>query len=64
MNIVYVLMIVTSNGLVESPKVFATLADCQIFVERVQMETFCAEKKYIEVTKNNSKLATFFEFIK
>ncbi len=39
MNSVFVLMIITANGVVEAPNAFKSLADCQAVVQRVQRET-------------------------
>jgi len=60
MNSVFVLMIITANGVVEAPNAFKSLADCQAVVQRVQRETYCVEKKPVDVQKEmNTFLALF-----
>ena len=51
MNSVFALMILTANGVVEAPNTFKTLAECQSVVQRVQRETYCVEKKPVNVEK-------------
>ena len=60
MNSVFALMILTANGVVEAPNTFKTLAECQAVVQRVQRETYCVEKKPVDVQKEmNTFLALF-----
>jgi hypothetical protein len=60
MNSVFALMILTANGVVEAPNTFKTLAECQSVVQRVQRETYCVEKKPVDVQKEmNTFLALF-----
>jgi hypothetical protein len=60
MNSVFALMIITSAGVVEAPNTFKTLAECQSVVQRVQRETYCVEKKPVDVQKEmNTFLALF-----
>jgi hypothetical protein len=60
MNSVFALMIITANGVVEAPNTFKTLAECQAVVQRVQRETYCVEKKPVDVQKEmNTFLALF-----
>jgi hypothetical protein len=60
MNSVFALMIITANGVVEAPNTFKTLAECQSVVQRVQRETYCVEKKPVDVQKEmNTFLALF-----
>ena len=60
MNSIFVLMIITANGVVEAPNAFKSLADCQAVVQRVQRETYCVEKKPIDTQKEmNTFLALF-----
>jgi hypothetical protein len=60
MNSIFALMIITANGVVEAPNTFKTLAECQAVVQRVQRETYCVEKKPVDVQKEmNTFLALF-----
>ena len=60
MNSIFALMIITANGVVEAPNTFKTLAECQSVVQRVQRETYCVEKKPVDVQKEmNTFLALF-----
>jgi len=60
MNSVFALMIITAAGVVEAPNTFKTLAECQSVVQRVQRETYCVEKKPVDVQKEmNTFLALF-----
>ena len=60
MNSIFALMILTANGVVEAPNTFKTLAECQSVVQRVQRETYCVEKKPVDVQKEmNTFLALF-----
>jgi hypothetical protein len=53
-------MIITATGVVEAPNTFATLAECEKVVQRVQRETYCIEKKPVNVEKEmNTFLALF-----
>ena len=51
MNTVYALMIITMSGVVEAPNTFSTLAECERVVQRVQRETYCVEKKPVDIDK-------------
>lgn len=60
MNSVFALMIVTATGVVEAPNTFSTLDECEKVVQRVQRETYCIEKKPVNVQKEmNTFLALF-----
>ena len=61
MNSVFALMIITANGVVEAPNTFKTLADCQAVVDRVQRETYCVEKKPVNVEGEIGKFIALFK---
>lgn len=65
MNSIYVLMIVTMSGVVEAPNSFTSLAECEKVVQRIQRETYCIEKKPVNVEKEmNTFIAMFKNFAK
>jgi hypothetical protein len=61
MNSVFALMIITAAGVVEAPNTFATMAECQAVVKRVQRETYCIEKKPVNVESELSKFIALFK---
>ena len=60
MNSVFALMIVTATGVVEAPNNFATKAECEKVVQRVQRETYCVEKKPVDIQKEMNVFFTLF----
>lgn len=61
MNSIYVLMIITSTGVVEAPNHFTSLAECEKVVQRVQRETYCIEKKPINVEQETKNFMNIFK---
>lgn len=61
MNSVFVLMIVTATGVVEAPNAFNSLAECEKVVQRVQRETYCVEKKPVDVQKEMNMFLALFK---
>jgi len=61
MNSVFALMLVTATGVVEAPNTFATMDACQQVVQRVQRETYCIEKKPVNVEAEMSKFIALFK---
>jgi len=65
MNTMFVLMIITANGVVEAPNTFKTLTECQAVVQRVQRETYCVEKKPINIEQEMTTFVGLFKnFVK
>ena len=60
MNSVFALMIVTATGVVEAPNTFATQADCEKVVKRIQQVTYCVEKKPVDIQKEMNVFFTLF----
>lgn len=61
MNSVYALMIITMNGVVEAPNTFSSLSDCEKVVQRVQRETYCVEKKPVNIEHETKNLLNIFK---
>ena len=62
MNTIYALMLVTATGIVEAPNNFSSLAECEKVSQRVQ-NTYCAEKKPVDVEFESKKFMNMFKNI-
>lgn len=61
MNSVYVLMIVTMTGVVEAPNSFSSLTECEKVVQRIQRETYCVEKKPVNIEQETKNFMNIFK---
>lgn len=61
MNSIFVLMIVTSTGVVEAPNSFSTFSECQKVSERIAFNSYCVEKKPVNVEGEMSKFIAMFK---
>ena len=60
MNSVFALMLVTATGVVEAPNTFTTMAECEKVANRISFQSYCIEKKPVNVQKEmNTFLALF-----
>lgn len=60
MNSVFALMLVTATGVVEAPNTFTTMKDCQEVVNRISFQSYCIEKKPINVENEMNKFIVMF----
>ena len=51
MNSLVALMIVTSVGVTEAPNNFASLKECQAVSSKLKVESYCVEKKPVDIEK-------------
>lgn len=51
MNSVIALMIVTSVGVTEAPNNFTTMRECQAVSSKLKVESYCVEKKPVDIEK-------------
>jgi hypothetical protein len=51
MNSIIALMIVTSVGVTEAPNNFATMKECQAVSSKLKVESYCVEKKPVDIEK-------------
>lgn len=61
MNSVFALMLVTATGVVEAPNTFATMDACQQVVNRISFQSYCIEKKPVNVEAEMSKFIALFK---
>jgi hypothetical protein len=54
MNSLVALMIVTSVGVTEAPNNFASLKECQAVSSKLKVESYCVEKKPVDIEKQMS----------
>ncbi len=51
MNSLVALMIVTSVGVTEAPNNFASMKECQAVSAKLKVESYCIEKKPVDIEK-------------
>lgn len=61
MNSVFALMLVTATGVVEAPNTFTTMAECEKVANRISFQSYCIEKKPVNVEAEMSKFITMFK---
>lgn len=61
MNSVFALMFVTATGVVEAPNTFTTMAECEKVANRISLQSYCIEKKPINVEAEMSKFIAMFK---
>jgi hypothetical protein len=49
------------SGVVEAPNTFSTLAECERVVQRVQRETYCVEKKPVNIESEAKNFLNIFK---
>jgi hypothetical protein len=54
MNSLVALMVVTSIGVTEAPNNFASLKECQAVSSKLKVESYCVEKKPVDIEKQMS----------
>ena len=64
MNTVYALMLVTATGVVEAPNNFNTLAECERVINRIQFQSYCVEKKPVDIQKELNTFMALFKHMK
>tara|TARA_R110000868_G_scaffold213896_3_gene464054 strand:+ start:778 stop:987 length:210 start_codon:yes stop_codon:yes gene_type:complete len=57
MNVVFVLMIITSAGVSEA-HTFNSMKDCQAVSQKLKTESFCVEKKPVNIEKEMTSMLT------
>ena len=61
MNTLFVLMLVTATGAVESPNYFSSLESCEKVVKRIKTDAYCVEKKPVNIEQEMKSFATLFK---
>ncbi len=56
MNTVFALMIVTAMGVTEAPNNFATMQACQAASVKIKTDSYCVEKKPVNVEKEMASM--------
>lgn len=54
-------MLITSNGVVEAPNNFTTMADCQAVVKQINFPSYCVEKTPVDPQKEMSRFLALFK---
>ena len=57
MNVVFALMIITSAGVSEA-YTFNSMKDCQVVSQKLKTESFCVEKKPMNIEKEMTSMLT------
>jgi hypothetical protein len=57
MNTIFVLMIITSAGVSEA-HTFNSMKDCQAVSQKLKTESFCIEKKPVNIEKEMTSMVT------
>lgn len=57
MNVVFALMIITSAGVSEA-HTFNSMKDCQAVSQKLKTESFCVEKKPVNIEKEMTSMLT------
>ena len=57
---IFVLMIVTSTGVVEAPNPFSNISDCEKVRVRIS-NTYCVEKKPVNIEQDAKKFLDVFK---
>lgn len=53
MNTIFVLVIFTSTGIVETPRPFHTMEECVQMQKSIQFDSFCSERNITEKEKKS-----------
>lgn len=53
-NLIFALMIVTSNGVQEAPNTFSSLKDCQSVSSKLKVDSYCVQKQSVDIDKQMS----------
>jgi len=53
-NLIFVLMIVTNNGVQEAPNTFSSLKDCQNVSSKLKVDSYCVQKQNVDIDKQMS----------
>lgn len=53
-NLIFALMIVTSNGVQEAPNTFSSLKDCQNVSSKLKVDSYCVQKQNVDIDKQMS----------
>ena len=53
-NLIFALMIVTSNGVQEAPNTFSSLKDCQNVSSKLKVDSYCIQKQNVDIDKQMS----------
>ena len=57
MNVVFALMIITSAGVSEA-YTFNSMKDCQVVSQKLKTESFCVDKKPVNIEKEMTSMLT------
>jgi hypothetical protein len=61
MNTIFVLMIVTANGVTEAPNNFSSMAECQAVTQRIKSDSYCVAKKPVNIEKEMTMFVGLFK---
>jgi hypothetical protein len=50
-ELVFALMIVTTNGVQEAPNTFSSLKDCQSVSAKLKVDSYCIQKQNVDIDK-------------
>ncbi len=50
-NLMFALMVVTSNGIQEAPNTFSSLRECQSVSAKLKVDSYCVQKQNIDIDK-------------
>ena len=53
-NLIFALMVVTSNGVQEAPNTFSNLHECQKVSAKLKVDSYCVQKQNVDIDKQMS----------